>query len=177
MGAWSNLAENGLDFPIRIDDESRAFGAHVFFPIHALFDPYAVGLHDGAGFVADERKRKRMLGEEFGVALRRINADAENQGVLGEDFGMPVADATGLRGASGRVILWIKIENDFFAAKAGEADGLAFGEGVANCYGGEIWSGIAGLEFGFHEGRSIPAVGEGCKETRRGDFEGSFWND
>lgn len=164
MCGGRDLAVDSLDFSFGVYDESCALGAHVFFAIHAFFDPDAIGFDDGAGFVAEEREGEGMLGREFRVALRRIDTDAENHGVFREDFGVPVADAAGLDGAAGSVVLGVKIEDDFFAAKAGEADGLAFSEDSADGGGGEIGGGIAGLEFGFHTGNK--------HSSARGEMQG-----
>lgn len=94
-----------------------------------------------------------MLGGELCVALRRIDAHAENHRVLRKDFAVMVADTASLGGATGRVVFGVEIQDDFFATKAGEAYGLAVAKGSAHGCGGEIGGWIAGLEVSIHRHR------------------------
>ena len=140
-----NLSVDGANQAIRTDNECRAFGAHVFFAIHAFLNPDAVGLDDGSGLVAKKRKGQLVIRDELRVARQRVDAHAINQRSLSKDGSVVVAHAAGLRGASGRVVFRVEKEDDAFAAKAGEADGLGFPVGSAYCGGMEIWSDIARL--------------------------------
>lgn len=158
MVRWRNFSVNGANQAVWADDECRAFRAHVFFSIHAFLNPDAVGLDDGAGLVAEKRKGQLVLRDELGVARGRVDAHAINQRSLGEDGSVVVAHAAGLRGASGCVVFRVEIENDAFAVKAGEADGLAFSVGSAHCGGVEIWSDIAGLQGVFHGVKNFTRV-------------------
>ena len=153
-----NFSVNGANQSVWADDECRAFRAHVFFSIHAFLNPDAVGLDDGAGLVAEKRKGQLVLRYELRVARGRVDAHAINQRSLGEDACVVVAHGAGLCGASGRVVFRVEIEDDAFAAKAGEADGLPFSVGSAYCVGMEIWSDIAGLQGVFHGVKNFTRV-------------------
>lgn len=136
---------NGANQAVRADDKCRAFRAHVFFSIHTFLNPDAVGLNDAAGLVAEKWKRQLVLGNELRMASRRVDANAIDERALGEDRSVIVAHAAGLRGASGRVVFRVEIEDDAFTTKAGEADGLAFSVGSSYCGGLEIRSDITRL--------------------------------
>lgn len=141
---------DGANQAIRANDECRALGAHVFFAIHAFLNPDTVGLDDAAGLVAEKWKGQLVLGNELRMACRRVDAHAINERALGEDRSVIVAQGAGLCGASGCVIFRVEIEDDDFATKAGEADGLGFSVGSADCNGMKIWSDIAGLQGVIH---------------------------
>lgn len=153
-----NFSVDGANQAVRVDDECRAFSAHVFFAIHAFFNPDAVGLDDGAGLVAEKRKGQLVLRDELRVARGRVDAHAINQRTLGEDGSVVVAHAASLRGASGRVVFRVEIEDYAFAAKAGEADGLAFSVVSADCGGMEVRSDIADMQGVFHGVKNFTRV-------------------
>src|SRR5581483_529241 len=62
-----DLAPDGADDALLVDEKGRALHAHVFPPIHALFDPGAVGGRSLAVGVAGERERQLVLRLELVV--------------------------------------------------------------------------------------------------------------
>ena len=145
-----NFAVDGSDAAIGSDDESGSLGAHVFFAIHAFFDPHAIGLNNPAGLVAQERKGKLVLCDEIRMGGRGVDAHAVDERPLGKDGVDAVAHAASLRRAPGCVVLRVEIKHDGFAAKLRESDGMGLHEGAAHGVGCEIWCSIAGLQGVFH---------------------------
>src|SRR5262249_4475133 len=77
-----HFTEDCGDFSIGGDDEGAALGAHVFAAIERFFDPHAVGVDDVVRFIDEEGERERVLRDELGVALRGVDADAEDGGAF-----------------------------------------------------------------------------------------------
>ncbi len=73
-----DLPENGLEFAVRVDDESAALDAPVLFSVHILFFIDAVGLRDGGIFIAEQGKRQAKFFHEFLVRLLAVETDSED---------------------------------------------------------------------------------------------------
>src|SRR5436190_5052910 len=118
------LAKNRRDPPATVDDESAALRAHVFFSIHAFFNPYAVAVHDFLFGIGENRKRQIVFVDELSVTPHGIDTDAENFRFLAHAT-PGIAKAAGLHRAAGRVVFRIKIENDGRALKTAKGYVLA----------------------------------------------------
>lgn len=71
-----DLADDVGDTVVGIGDKGGAHGAHIFASCHFLFLPYAEGLVDFGGFIAEEGEGELVLLSELNVAGGRILADA-----------------------------------------------------------------------------------------------------
>src|SRR5690606_17580473 len=86
-------------------------------------------LTEGFVRIADQLKRKALLGLEVGVAFEAVAGYAEDQCVgLGERI-VQVAEVLALGGAAWRAVLGIEVKDDVFAPQGGQIDGLVAGGG------------------------------------------------
>ncbi len=146
-----HFAEDGFDFAVAADDESGALGAHVGFAVHAFFHPHAIRRDDLFVLIHEQRERERVFGDELRVALRGVDADAEDRG-LAREVAPRIAQSAGLRGAAGRVVFRIEIKDDVLAFEVGEFHRLPIAVTAAD--GGGVKRGrfAAGLELLVHRG-------------------------
>src|SRR4051794_34173848 len=93
------------------DYEGGTLDAHVFLPVHTFLNPNLVSLCDLLRFIADQRKGKSELVDKLLMALGAVRADSENNRTLRELI-PGVAQSARLRGAPGRIVLWVEIEDD-----------------------------------------------------------------
>ena len=82
----------------------------------------AVGARDTAVGVEQERKRQTVLFDECLVRFGRINTASEHPDTGSLETRVAVAERARLLGASGRVVLGIKVEHQLVAMEVGEAD-------------------------------------------------------
>src|ERR1051326_6739539 len=143
-----HFAKNSGDSPCDVDDESAALSAHVFSAIHALLDPDAVALHDFLFRIGKNRERQFVFIDKLSVALRRIDADAEDFGFAGKAF-PGIAKAAGLRGAARRIVFRIKIDNQRRAAEIAQCNPPTFIVLGAHGDGVELRRSVAHLQFGI----------------------------
>jgi len=132
-----HLGEDGGDFSRGIDDEGGPFRPHVFFAVHRFLNPDPVGLHDFFFRIGEKREGEVELPDEFLVGFHRVDADPEEMRARGLDFPPGIADAAGLRGASRRVVLRIKVEDDGGSLQIREFQGATRSVGSADGGGGE----------------------------------------
>ena len=105
-----HFLQDRLYFLVGADDVGRSFGSHVLFPIHAFLDPDLVRLDDFVIRVAQQRKRKTMLVDEFQMTFRAVDAHAKKF-CFGLKFAPGVAQFTSLSRAPWGAVLRIKIKN------------------------------------------------------------------
>src|SRR5262249_32889182 len=106
-----HLAPDGANDALFIDEEGSAIDTHVFAPVHALFDPGAVGLADLALEVGGEREGESVLRFELVMGGDAVARDADHGYAGLGKVGHTVPEGARLDGAAGRQILWIEIEN------------------------------------------------------------------
>ena len=147
-----HFGKDRSDFSLGIDDIGRAFGAHVFFPIHGFFNPDSICLDDAPVGVGEKRKWKVEFRDEFLVRFYRVDADTEEGGTRALDQLPGIADTAGLGGASRSIILGVKIEDYRPALQIAEGEGSAVT--VAAAYGsrGEGGGFVANFGWGAHDG-------------------------
>ncbi len=151
MLSRSDLLQHGFDFAVGADDEGAALGAHVFLAIHALLNPYAIGFDDLLVLIADERKWKFELGDEFLVLLDRVDADAKDVGLLFE-FRPGITNGAGLRRASWSVVFRVEVEDSRLIGEFAEGHGRSFSVIAANDGCGEVGGFFTGLWFAHKKG-------------------------
>src|SRR5690606_16378685 len=115
-----------------------------------LLLPDAVRLGDLVVGVGEEGEGQVVFVGELAVGSDGVGADAEHRGAFGVDLLDAVADAAGLRGAAGGVILWVEVEDDLLSTEIGEADGVAVLVGQL-----EVGGRVAGC--GLHARQSPPS--------------------
>lgn len=101
-----------------VDQEGRAFDAHIFPAIHAFFNPDAVSLARLSFLVGYQREIQVIFLLEFIVLLDAVFRQAEDKGVPGAEFFQMIPESAGFLCAAGRVVLWIKIEDNLLSFNA-----------------------------------------------------------
>src|SRR5277367_6325393 len=122
MARHPDLMPDAAHGPRSVDQKGGAFDAHVFAPIHALFDPGAILLADSAVDIGGEDERQTMLLLELVVRGNRILGDADDDGAGPAVVRERITKAAGLGGAARGVVLWVEIKNHLFAAELDETD-------------------------------------------------------
>jgi hypothetical protein len=127
-----------LNFTIFADQEGDAVNAHVFSAHESFLAPNIIGVNDFLFVVDDECEWEIQFLCKFFVALRGVGTDAQDDGVFFLEFIVPIPEPAGFLGASGGVVLGIKIQDDVFAAEirkpnsvAGKRGCLEIGRGIA----------------------------------------------
>ena len=72
----TDFSEDGLESALGIDDEGTAFDPPVLFSIHILQLVDSVLLGDRRIFIADQWEGQLILGDEFTMGFRPVQADA-----------------------------------------------------------------------------------------------------
>src|SRR5947209_3230087 len=120
-----HLGDHVPDDALLIEDERRSLHPPICLSIHRLLRPHPVGLGDRVVGVAEQREVHLVLLVEALDLRDRVRRDAEDDGVGGVVVAGVVAHAAGLRGASGRVRLWVKEENHALSAEVTQPDRLS----------------------------------------------------
>src|SRR6185437_4735661 len=129
MPLWFHLLEDLRDLPRRIDDERRAFDAHVFAPIHRLLLPHAILLRHRMISVRQQREGQLVLRLELLMALHLIGRHPKDHGFRFVEPRERVAKLAGFRGAAAGVVLGIEVEDDRFPLEIPQRETLT-GVGV-----------------------------------------------
>ena len=95
---------------VRINDKRVALSPHVFFAHKSQPLPGIIGLNRGVIGVTQKRKVQMMLVSKLFVRLYRVFAYPNDCRQLFY-VGTSVAETAGLFGATRRVILWVKVQN------------------------------------------------------------------
>jgi len=118
--------DRSFDDPaVLVDDEVAALDAPKRLSTHGLLGPDSVGLRGSVFVVYQEHKRQGVLCPERLVRRLAVRTDAKDDRVLFLDQGVVVAEAAGLDGTTGRIILGIKIEDHFLAPEVRQSDRCA----------------------------------------------------
>lgn len=106
-----HLGKDFLDFALRVDHESGPLDAHVLLAVHTFFFPDPVRLGRLVLRVAQQRKRQIELRLEFGLSVRLVGGDADNDRIgMGELFG-GIAELAGFLGAAWGISLRVEIQH------------------------------------------------------------------
>ncbi len=100
---------------ISVGYECGAHGAHVFTSRHFLFLPYTECLINFGRLVAEQNEWEFVLVGEFNMACRRILADADYLVSLVAQILVAVAQRACFCRASGGVVFWIKVDDEWRA--------------------------------------------------------------
>ena len=103
------------DVALRVDHERRAFDAHVGLAVHLALAPDAVALRHLVVRVGQQRERQAVLLLELHVRRLVVGADPEHDRPALTEGVVAIADPTGLRRASRRVVLGIEVDDDGLA--------------------------------------------------------------
>lgn len=120
-----DLAEYFLDLAMLINQESGAVNAHIGSPHELFLAERPVRFANRAIGICQEAKRQIVLLGEFFVPGFAVERNSQHLDAALFELGERIAERTGFFGASRRVVLRIKIENDFLAAQIFQADGLS----------------------------------------------------
>ena len=140
------LLEDLRNFLVWTDEKSRPLGTHVFFPVHAFFNPHAVRIYHRLVRIAEERKRKAVISNEFSVALYPIYANSEKLR-FGLDFTPGIAEIAGLFRTAGRLISGVKIKYERRPLEIGKFHFLAAAINSANGHSFKVRSLVTNLKF------------------------------
>src|SRR5579863_496510 len=109
----------------------------------------AVLIDDLVRRVSEQAEGQAFLGAELLVAIGRVDADAEDDGVVGVILGLVALEVVRLDGAALGHVLGVEVEHDPLAVEAVERDLRAILRGE-----GEGWRGLAHCGHGLVVGRS-----------------------
>ncbi len=119
MTSRFDLIPDFYDPPFFINDKGGSFYTHVFFPVHRFLNPKATGFQQGVLFIRKKWEVQAPLGLKLLVTLDRIWADSNDFNSL--KIGHRISEVAGFLGASGRIILGIKVDDGFRALEGFES--------------------------------------------------------
>ena len=119
MALHPNLAPDLLKDSGIVDQEGASFNSHILAAVHIFFDPDAKFFANFTGFVGRQRKIQIVLRLELVMSCDSVFRDTDNARVRRGKFLLQVPERFGFLGASGRVVLWIEIDDDRRAFKSG----------------------------------------------------------
>ncbi len=108
----ADLGEYFLHGAVGGDDDGGADDAHVGLAVHGFFAPGAPGFQDDVFGIGEEHEGQAVFGAELAVGRGFVRAYADDDGALGQEEVVGVAEATGFLGAARSVVLGIEIDND-----------------------------------------------------------------
>lgn len=129
--------------PRFVNHKMAADHADVLDAVQALFAPHPVGFRHGVVGIRQQNEGQIVFRLEFLVRPEAIRADAQHHGVALFNLWEYIPEAASLRGAAGRLVFGIEIEDDAFAAEVRELHGRA---AVAHQF--KIRGEVANLERG-----------------------------
>ena len=141
-----DLAKNCRDPAVTINYEGASLYAHGLFAHEILFHPNVVILNDLARRIGKQGKGKLKLVDKPAVTLDGVGTDSEHHRAIFQ-LAPEVSYSAGLRGASGRIVLWIKIKDQGFAAKIRQRYFPAGTVFAAHRHGAEIRRRISDLKI------------------------------
>ncbi len=97
-------------------------GSQVFSAHESFFTPDPVVLHDLFVVIGQQREWKFEFLDKSVVRLDGVGAHAQNNGAALSEFLEVIAKGAGFLGATGRVVFWVKIENDVLPFKIGQGN-------------------------------------------------------
>jgi hypothetical protein len=112
-----------------VDDEGAALDAADLSSVQELVLDHAEGLAGGLLAVGQELEWKLLLGLEAFVRLERVARDAVDVEARTPELPVQVAKIAPLRGAAGRVVLGVEVQDQALAALALETERVAAGAG------------------------------------------------
>ena len=124
IGVRLDFAHDILYDSIFVDDERGADDAHGNFSVELLLLPDAIGLNRREFGIRQQNERQIVLFGEFHMGFDAVLADADDRYVPFLEFFVVFREADGLSCATGRVVLWIEIDDDFAAFEIRQGDGL-----------------------------------------------------
>src|SRR5438477_11116227 len=122
MARHPDLAPGAAYAALLIDQEGAAFDTHILASVHALFDPDTVFFADVGPRIGSENERELVLFLELVVRGDRVLRDPDHHRSRPAVIREGIAKSARLGGAAGRVVLGIKIKDDFFALEGGQCD-------------------------------------------------------
>lgn len=158
-----HFTEDRFDAAVRPDDKGASFDAHVFFSVHALFDPDAIGFQYLAGGVAQESEGQVVFVDELAVAFYAVRVDTEDGGTALQEGLILFLDGAGLLGAAGCVILGVKVKDEGSSGKICKSKACGFHIFPADGQAFKIRSLVSRHEQGFHICRILPLEQDSCK--------------
>lgn len=125
LGVAGNLhfSPDAGDLAVLSDQEGRAVNAHIFSPVHALFDPHAIGLKGGLLFIRRERDGQVVLGLELVMFLDAVGRHAHQFDAGFVELRLETGKRDGLGRAAARIVLGVEEENDRLSLKLRQGDG------------------------------------------------------
>lgn len=82
MGGDIYFIKDLRDLTFSVDQEGLAISAHILFPVHALFTPYAVIIYDLLIGVGEQVKRKLIFRDKFLVRFLAIGRNTQHADAL-----------------------------------------------------------------------------------------------
>src|SRR5262249_9227300 len=105
------------------DPKRDAISSLIFPPHKTLLAPHTIRLDDPPVLVRDEREREPEFLRKRIMRFDRIDTDAEDHRAFCPKRGEAIAKRARLLRATGRVILWIEIQDDILSFEIGERNG------------------------------------------------------
>ena len=102
-----------------VDDKVAAHNAHIRLAVVGLLLPGAVHLGNAVISIHQQGEGQVVLLSELLVAFHSVRADTEDDGVLGCDLFVILAEPASLDRSASSIIFWIEIEDDFLAQIVG----------------------------------------------------------
>src|SRR5687768_17455261 len=109
--------KNALNASMFINQKGGANDAHILSPHKALFLIDTIQFREGVIRIAQERIWKLVFRCKLVMRFNRVRRDTENCNTSAFDLGKSIPKRAGLFRASRRIILWVEVQNDLFAAE------------------------------------------------------------
>lgn len=115
-----NLFDHLFDNPLFINNEGCPYDPGDLFTVHNLLSVGSVGRHDLPVRVGNQGEGQAVLFSETSVRLLTVRTDSQNDESLPEELLIIIPETACLCGATGSVVLRVKIKYYFFAGEAAE---------------------------------------------------------
>lgn len=124
-GVRLHIVGNIDQYALLVNHKVAADDAHIRFAVIRLLAPRAIHLRDAVIRIHQQGEGQIVLFLELLVALHPVRADAEDDGILGCDLFVILAEPASLDRSTSGVVFWIEVEDDFRALIVGQFNGRA----------------------------------------------------
>ena len=121
---WLDLAHDILNDSLFVDDERGADDAHGNFSVQLLLLPDAIVLNRLKLWIRKQYERQVVLLGEFHMGFDAVLADADDRYVAFFEFVVVFREPNGLSRAARRIVLRIKVQDDFASFEIRQGDSL-----------------------------------------------------
>ena len=125
MAIDTYLFPNLGDGSVRRNQISAALDPHAFLAIHVLFTPSSIGFRKAMIWIGKQRKIQLKFVSKFGMSLFIIGTHTEHDRTEFLKLIARISECARFFGATGSIILGVKIKDNGFALELAEAQFLS----------------------------------------------------